>query len=164
MRFLLVILGVLLITASPARADEIRLKNGSVINGRIVREDRESIVIDLGRGRMSIARRDIVSIRRTSGTETGPSDPGRDDPAPRSEPSARATKSPRATPTTGGIPRTTPQTPRKRRDRATAGGPKVVPVERTPPKAPKGAGPESASPSRKPATRATSAPTRDPDC
>ena len=132
MRTLLAILASFLLAAAPALGDEVRLKNGSVLHGRIVREDKDSITIDLGRGRMDIARRNIETITRTApvGAE------GAQDPAALPRPAPRP---PAGAP--GNAPVVSPRVPvvtqpRKPRARATGPAPKVVPVERTQPQPP----------------------------
>jgi hypothetical protein len=159
MRPILVVLSFLVLLCAPAHADEVRLKNGAVIQGRIVREDPESIVVDLGRGRMIIARRDIAAIRRTSNGDfpDAPSSPDREGPDSTKERSRRTGGPPTqdAIRQGGGVPRSPAQpVPRKRREKpvAVGPGPKVVPVERTPPARPRSSGgdppPEGANPSR----------------
>jgi hypothetical protein len=168
MRRALVLLGVLLIVPSEARADEIRLKNGSVIHGKIVREDKDVVVIDLGRGRMNVARRDITAVRRTPEPAEKPDDPNNKrntrDPADHSRD---------AVPPQGGAPRPPfVPIPRKKKERGSGpvpgGGPKVVPVERTSPSAGKSTGPDAGAPSRKSAKGTgshtkTPAPSAEPD-
>jgi hypothetical protein len=153
MRPFIIVLGVLLLAAHEARADEVRLRNGSIIQGRIVREDKDVVVVDLGRGRMNILKRDVMSIRRGAPepAESAPTsrDPAqrRESPPPRERSTRQGSEDPQdAVPAKGGgIPRAqTVQAPRKKRDRAAGPtpGPKVVPVERTSPPAARGTAPE----------------------
>jgi hypothetical protein len=156
MRTLIIVLGALLVSASPARADEIRMKNGSILYGKIVREDKESVTIDLGRGRMDVSRRNIVSIVRTA-PESAPAEPTPADspvkPAKRSAPEGTP-----AEPQSGGAAPRVPVAPtaRAKRERPTRGpGPKIVPVDRAPQASAtvEPVGPESTPPARKPAPR-----------
>jgi hypothetical protein len=160
-------LGVMLLGASSLLADELVLKNGSVLHGRIVREERDQVTIDLGRGRMSIARRDIVAIKRGSPTPAG--DPSTESDAPPVDAPSPAQKRTRPAPRTSPQKATdkdptaekqpAAQPTRKRKP----GGPKIVQVERVPAKPSKGAGPESSAPSRKSASRGTPPPDPTPD-
>jgi hypothetical protein len=157
MRTLLLVLGLVLIAATPALADEIRLKNGSTIQGRIVREDPDFVTIDLGRGRMSIARRDILSVVRTvpPAPDTGSPDERR--PRETAPPPDRAVTPRKAD------PRTTVSNSRKRgKSTPTGPNPKIVPVERVPSRTPHRPGPESVTPSRS-TSRTARAPTNQPD-
>src|SRR5262245_17780019 len=77
------VLAALLLVVSPVRADEIRMKNGSILFGRIVQESKDSVTIDIGQGRMNIARRNIVSILKTA-PESAPSDGSGADAPPKS--------------------------------------------------------------------------------
>jgi hypothetical protein len=137
----LLLLGALLILASPALSDEVRLKNGSVFHGRIVREDKESITIDLGRGRMDIARRNIVTIVRAAPVESPPAPPSDVPPKP-----VKTIPIPdRSQQSEGGPNSRQPVVPPrgKRRERAAGPAPKIVPVDRTPPApTPEPVGPE----------------------
>jgi hypothetical protein len=150
-RPILLIVSVMAVAASCLCADEVRLKNGSVIQGRIVREDDHTIVIDIGRGRMNIARRDVVAVKKVSTPE--PDAPKPDQRGPRPSPDSPQDAVP--APQGGGVPRVVPaQAPRKKRDKASGGpGPKVVPLDRTPP-SPSKDGPEG--PSKKSASRGSS--------
>jgi hypothetical protein len=152
MRTLIILLATLLVSASPARADEIRMKNGSILYGKIVREDKESVTIDLGRGRMDVSRRSIVSIVK-SAPESAPTEP------PPAEAPTKPARKPAPEAQSGGAPRVPlAPTARARRERPTRGaGPKIVPVDRAPAQAQSGveaAGPEGTPSPRKPAPRA----------
>lgn len=170
MRLSLLILGIVLIAASPARADEIRLRNGSVIQGRIVREDKDFVVIEIGRGRMNLARRDIVAITMSHVESVEPASgspaPGARNPA-NPPPPATATPPTRrvrpateeATPTEGeGAPRAPVVLPNRRVRGMPTPGPKIVAVDRVPAQPLTGVGPESDAPPRKSPTRAATAP------
>jgi hypothetical protein len=159
----------MIVAASPVTAsDEIRLKNGSILQGKIVREDKDVIVIDLGRGRMSIQRRDVVAVKK----QTEPEEPATPDQRGRPTPdnSEDAVPAPQRNPP----PRVVPaQVPRKKK--GGAAGPKVLPVGKPPAQAPapgapapraKDPGPEG--PAKKPVDRAGTAsrptrPTAKPD-
>jgi hypothetical protein len=145
----------LMLLCAPALGDEIHLKNGSVLHGRIVREDQDSLVIDLGRGRMNIARRDIVTIRRSKAPAPGDGESETRPPVRPDDRTRRGTDAPaqHAIPPAEANPRV-PIVPaqRKKKDRP-APTPKVVPVDRTPPKPPaRDVGPEASGPARKEAT------------
>lgn len=161
MRAFLSCLSCLLLLCAPALGDEVRLKNGAVIQGRIIREDRDSIVIDLGRGRMNIARRDIVSIRRTTSDAHG-GDPSERDPAG-SDDRTRMPSQDGATKRHGVPSPPVATVPRKKKERPTPTGPRVVPVEKNRPVPPRvrNGGTESTSQSRSEA-RAMSVPTSAP--
>jgi hypothetical protein len=158
----LVILALLAFGASSALADEIRLRNGSSIHGRIVSENKEMVTIDLGRGRMSIPRRDILTITRTPFQPPEQSSPKdrktrENDPPPQ-----------KAIPTRRAEPRTSAQTPRRRGTSRTPTGtqPRIVPVERTPPKPSRSPGPESEAPpppQRSSSSRTAPVPSSKPD-
>jgi hypothetical protein len=145
------ILGVLILASSPVRADdEIRLKNGSVIHGKIVRDDKDGVTVDLGQGRMNIPRRDILDVKRVAAA------PAEED-APKNAPNRSTRDVPgnpqdAVPPKGGGTPRV-PYVPPQRKKRV-GPGTKVVPVERTPPPSPKPA-PESTAPSRSSASRSS---------
>lgn len=156
MRTLIILLGTLLVSASPARADEIRMKNGSILYGKIVREDKESVTIDLGRGRMDVSRRNIVTIVRAA-PESAPTEPSPADakPLPARKPAPEASPEPQSG---GAVPRVPlAPTARAKRERPTRPtGPKIVPVDRAPAQAAatvEPVGPESSLPARKPAPR-----------
>ena len=154
-----------MVATAMARGDEIRLKNGSVIYGKIVREDADVVVIDLGRGRMNVARRDIVLIKRAPTPELLEGEKPPVAPLPGQRQTREAPQPAQdAIPAKGGLPRALPpQVPRRKRERPPAAGPKVVPVERTPAPRPPGTGPDSASPSRKATKPTTTRPTAKPD-
>lgn len=177
MRLLPLILGMVLIAAAPARADEIRLRNGSVIQGRIVREDKDIVVIDVGRGRMNLARRDIVAIT-VSHVESV--DPVNKSPAPNAQdpanppaagseplPSRRVRPTAEETPPSEEASAPVVLPPRRFRGGVPTPGPKIVTVERLPAQPAAGAntgasvtsagtaaGPESEAPVKKPPHRA----------
>lgn len=71
------------LAASLARADEVILKNGGAIRGRIVSEDDAQVVIETDAGKVSIARARIREVMRSQ-----PQPPPRDEPAPGDAPAA----------------------------------------------------------------------------
>ncbi|MBI3271730.1 MAG: hypothetical protein HYZ53_22255 [Planctomycetes bacterium] len=58
---------LLLPWAAPARADQLKLRDGRTIDGRIVREDADALKVELIRGAVLIARTDVVEIVRQKG-------------------------------------------------------------------------------------------------
>lgn len=62
------LLGVPVLTTDRAVADEVRLRNGNVIQCRVVAESPRHLVVEVPYGRMTIEREDVVEIIR--GTET----------------------------------------------------------------------------------------------
>jgi hypothetical protein len=168
MRLLPLILGMILITAAPASADEVRLRNGSVIYGKIVREDKDFVVIEIGRGRMNLARRDIVAITvsRVDPVEPAGGSPategrsGAPTPTPeqqRLRPAAEETPQGDG----GGGQKAPVVLPPRRLRGVPTQGPKIVAVERLPAQPPLPVvplGPEAETPVRKAPNRTTAAP------
>ncbi|MBI5366824.1 MAG: hypothetical protein HZA54_07285, partial [Planctomycetes bacterium] len=48
----------------PCAADVVRLKNGTLLEGRIVAEDDRALVLEIMGGRMQIPRADVLSVTR----------------------------------------------------------------------------------------------------
>jgi len=82
------LLAALLLTAAPAVADRVVLRNGRELTGKIVSENTQEIVIDIGDGmRMTVRRAVIRSIDRTA-----------DKPDPAPEPAAKPKPGPKPGP------------------------------------------------------------------
>jgi hypothetical protein len=124
MRLFALILGLILAVTFPARADEVRLRNGAVIQGRVVRDDKDAVVVEVGNGRMNLARRDVVSvtINRTDPAEPSDKPVTSETPAPRR---VVARENPR--------PQPIPPQAAARRAATPAPVPKIVAVERLAP-------------------------------
>lgn len=65
--YLPVVLAALVAAPGWVRSDEVVFKTGRAIEGVITEETDTHVVLDLGGGSMTIARRDVESIRRSSG-------------------------------------------------------------------------------------------------
>lgn len=63
-RSILLVLGLFLVLAPALSADRLRMKDGRVLEGRIVRETREKIVLETRFGELEVARAEVESIER----------------------------------------------------------------------------------------------------
>jgi hypothetical protein len=123
------VLGMLLSIVSTVRGDEVRLKNGAVIHGRVVMDGKDAVVVEVGHGRMNLARRDVISVTIAREPVQAPAERPASAEVPARRASVRETA--RHHPTT-----TMPPPPAGRRAAPAA---RVIPVERV---VPATAGPE----------------------
>ena len=65
-------LAILFIIARHAVADIVRLKNGAVFKGKIVRENNKTILLDIGEGKIGFKMNEIESIKKSGRKESKP--------------------------------------------------------------------------------------------
>lgn len=87
-----------------ALADEVELKSGDILTGRVVKEDEERVVLDRGGGnRIEVPRDQVKEVRKPGGGDRSPADPPAGGEAPPGAPPPAASLVARVGP--GGVTR-----------------------------------------------------------